>query len=136
MRRQRRLPHLARYQPHVATLHRLIDHAAKLLYPGLPDNMPLHVHVHRPRAARSTHPAASAEVRSDRRWRTARLATPWARDSFQDAWSQRATPRLARIAHASSTTKKAWPAGPRSRDTAACSHAVAHAMSTPSAPDA
>ena len=59
------------------------------------------------------------------------LATPIARDSFHEDWSQRATPRLPRMAHASSTTSRirlrcrAW--------TALCSHAAAQAMSTPRA---
>jgi len=55
----------------------------------------------------------------------------WARDSFHDVWSHLATPRLERIAHASSTTTMI-----RFRccdRTALCSHAPPQAISTPRA---
>ena len=65
------------------------------------------------------------------------LATPKARENFHDAWSQRATPRLARMAQASSTTTmRPFDAPGRSRASRASadwSQALAHAMSTPSA---
>src|ERR1700722_11844000 len=57
-------------------------------------------------------PDAPADVRSERRWRTAMFDTPQARDSFQLDCNQRATPRLARMAHASSmTTTTPFPPG-------------------------
>ena len=59
------------------------------------------------------------------------LATPMARDSFHDVWSQRATPRLDRMAHASSTTTMIR-FRCRAR-TALCSQAAAQAMRTPRA---
>ena len=82
-----------------------------------------------------SEPAAPTELRSESRCSTATLATPWARDSFQDACSHRATPRLARIAQASSTTTSngRLRIRPRRRARAACSQAVAQAMSTPRA---
>ena len=61
--------------------------------------------------------------------------TPQARDNFQLDCSQRATPRLARMAHASSTTTiTPDPASTRaSPATAAWNQAVAHVMMTPRA---
>src|ERR1700728_4896071 len=76
-------------------------------------------------------PAVPAEVRSDRRWRTAMFETPLDRDNFQLDWSQRATPRLARMAQASSTTTTTpdeW--GSANPVTAAWNQAVAHVMRT------
>ncbi len=59
------------------------------------------------------------------------LATPSARESFQEDWSQRATPRFPRIAQASSTTRRIRLRRPAR--TACCNHAAAQAMSTPRA---
>src|SRR5271155_4409057 len=79
---------------------------------------------------------APTECRSETRCTTATLETPKVRDSFHDDWSHRATPRLDRMAQASSTTKKTCPPGVGpdvARASAACSHAVAQAMRMPSA---
>src|SRR5580704_14210278 len=87
---------------------------------------------------------APTERRSETRCNTAMFDTPKARDSFHEDCSQRATPRFERMAHASSTTRKKRPGPPvadatdepaAERARAACSHAVAHAMRTPSAAD-
>ena len=64
---------------------------------------------------------------------TAMLATPQARESFQEAWSQRATPRSRKIAHASSTTSRTCRPLAALAVTTLWSQAVAQTMSAPSA---
>ena len=56
-------------------------------------------------------PPAPTEPRSDRRWSTAMLATPSARDSFQDACSHRATPRFLnnQLHQGSRRVPESWP---------------------------
>ena len=56
-----------------------------------------------------SEPSAPAARKSEKRWSTATLATPKARDSLKHACNQWAMARLDRMAHASSTTTRRWP---------------------------